>query len=391
VLMNLVTAIIVNGAIEGALQDKEAQRVQEEQTKKTIVKRMKRVFQRLDEDGSGEVTVDEIQQVSSEDKALMCELTQISSIDELFEALDVDGSGSVTIDEFCYGIHQAALSKVPVETQRMERQLKHIVTMLQRIASQVLPEDVNQTPRGAPRSPRSPTNGEAGDSPDPSAAAKSPRQNSKQKPTAPRSPRAGHLPQEHYEPPAWAKPLFQDLARVRDIVLVNHLSAADDRAFIEKTINIPRMGLAASDPKAINTSSTVAVSTGTAGLTGQECRSKCMPLGEPLPASLMSELSAKNKMLCAQLAAANDVVVQLLQEFPRVRPEQGRSEDAVHHDHPSIKERQVEGLQPLAYSPTSRRRPPGKLVALGVSASSDVGELNGNSHSPGDLAQSIET
>ncbi|CAE8728814.1 unnamed protein product, partial [Polarella glacialis] len=123
VLMNLVTAVCVNGALEQAGQDKDAAKIHEEQHRKKLVNTMRVIFTRLDEDQSGQVSLDELMQVSQQDLSELERATNISDPRQIFEALDVDGRGQLGIEEFCHGIWQAAMSKVPTEVQRMERQV----------------------------------------------------------------------------------------------------------------------------------------------------------------------------------------------------------------------------------------------------------------------------
>merc|ERR1712157_511794 len=55
VLMNIVTAVLVNGALEQASLDKEARRVQAEKHKKKLMHSLRDMFWRLDLDNSGEI------------------------------------------------------------------------------------------------------------------------------------------------------------------------------------------------------------------------------------------------------------------------------------------------------------------------------------------------
>merc|ERR1719422_2371611 len=76
VLMNLVTAVIVNGAIEQAGQDKEARAVHQEQ--KQMIRELARIFVSLDEDDSGKVSLAEIQKISLTDKNSLAHMTNVN-------------------------------------------------------------------------------------------------------------------------------------------------------------------------------------------------------------------------------------------------------------------------------------------------------------------------
>jgi len=126
VLMNLITAVIVNGALEQAMQDKDAMKFHEDKQRKKLIKELRKVFLRLDEDSSGQLSKDEIVNINEEDKQIFNKLMTISDPLEVFMALDVDGSGEIDIEEFCDGIWQVAVSKAPIEIKKIEKQVSNI-------------------------------------------------------------------------------------------------------------------------------------------------------------------------------------------------------------------------------------------------------------------------
>eukprot|EP00929_Paragymnodinium_shiwhaense_P077264 TRINITY_DN3978_c2_g1_i1.p1 TRINITY_DN3978_c2_g1~~TRINITY_DN3978_c2_g1_i1.p1 ORF type:complete len:784 (-),score=150.82 TRINITY_DN3978_c2_g1_i1:81-2432(-) len=125
-IMNIITASIVNGAIEQANQDKEARRILMDKVKNKMMKQLREMFIRLDADSSGEIDREEIKNATGEDAALLNDFMSISSPLEVFDALDVDGSGCLDIDEFCEGLYHASVSKAPIEIKRMERKLDSV-------------------------------------------------------------------------------------------------------------------------------------------------------------------------------------------------------------------------------------------------------------------------
>mmetsp|Transcript_118524 Transcript_118524/g.340334 ORF Transcript_118524/g.340334 Transcript_118524/m.340334 type:complete len:801 (+) Transcript_118524:42-2444(+) len=126
VLMNLVTAVIVNGAIEQADQDRETMASYEEQKRKKMVKDLRKIFLNLDEDGSGMVSREELGHISPEDLLTLQRVTQINNPLDIFNALDVHTTGEMDIESFCNGIWEVAISKVPIEVKRMEMQVNEI-------------------------------------------------------------------------------------------------------------------------------------------------------------------------------------------------------------------------------------------------------------------------
>eukprot|EP00930_Biecheleria_cincta_P032945 TRINITY_DN22811_c0_g1_i1.p1 TRINITY_DN22811_c0_g1~~TRINITY_DN22811_c0_g1_i1.p1 ORF type:complete len:531 (-),score=94.10 TRINITY_DN22811_c0_g1_i1:82-1674(-) len=126
VVMNLVTAVIVNSALEQTAANKHLLKAEEEKRKKKILKDLRKMFQRLDEDGSGQLSRDEITSVDESEMEVLKNLTSMEDPVEIFDVLDVDGSGDIEIDEFCDGLWEVAISKTPLEVKRMEKQVERI-------------------------------------------------------------------------------------------------------------------------------------------------------------------------------------------------------------------------------------------------------------------------
>merc|ERR1719330_2284281 len=60
------------------------------------------------------------------DKQALNRLAKISDPALIFTALDLDDDGELDLEEFCDGIWQVAISKVPIEMQRMEKQVNEV-------------------------------------------------------------------------------------------------------------------------------------------------------------------------------------------------------------------------------------------------------------------------
>jgi len=133
VLMNLVTAVIVQGALDQALQDQELQQAIELGRRKKLAKDMTMIFYRLDKDGSGEVSRDEIAQIEEDDKAMLKNLLDTNDPVEIFDALDVDGSGGLMIDEFVDGIWEVSVSQTPLSVKRMQMQIESVFAEVRQI------------------------------------------------------------------------------------------------------------------------------------------------------------------------------------------------------------------------------------------------------------------
>jgi len=109
-LMNLVTAVMVNSSLDQASEDKEAKKSWEEAKKKKQMEQLKIMFLELDEDGSGELSLDEIEGSPPEAQEQLQEIAGTDNLKELFEMLDYDGGGTVGVDEFCEGVLKATSS-----------------------------------------------------------------------------------------------------------------------------------------------------------------------------------------------------------------------------------------------------------------------------------------
>mmetsp|Transcript_98933 Transcript_98933/g.317231 ORF Transcript_98933/g.317231 Transcript_98933/m.317231 type:complete len:761 (-) Transcript_98933:117-2399(-) len=134
VLMNLITAIIVNSALEQASSDKEVEALYEQEKRARMIKQLRKVFLNLDQDNSGQVNRDEIELVSEVDRYFLEQATTIRDPAEVFNALNVDGRESLGIDEFCDGIWKLATSKASIEVQRMEKQVNVMFDRLKAVS-----------------------------------------------------------------------------------------------------------------------------------------------------------------------------------------------------------------------------------------------------------------
>lgn len=126
-LMNLVTAIMVEGALAIAEQDKSLRKNHEQAKKKRQMAQLKLMFDELDEDGSGELTLDEINSAPADVMQSLFEIAGTEDIPTLFEMLDYDGGGTLETDEFCEGIFKASTSTKPLELDRLMKQCRDIL------------------------------------------------------------------------------------------------------------------------------------------------------------------------------------------------------------------------------------------------------------------------
>jgi voltage-gated sodium channel len=125
-LMNLVTAVIVEGSFEQAKSDKEVSTAYKTSRLKRLIPEIRELFHQMDADGSGDLDMDEILNAPPDIQEYLSKIMQTDDLVELFEILDVDGSGSLDIDEFVDGICKLATSEQPMEQLRVQKSLNLI-------------------------------------------------------------------------------------------------------------------------------------------------------------------------------------------------------------------------------------------------------------------------
>jgi len=128
VIMNLVTAVLVEGALEHARQDRELDRKMNVVTAKQMLPGILDLFDKVDQDGSGEIVIEEMhlfeQTRSDAVPPHFLDRASVESMAELFEMLDVDKSGRVSREEFTEGILDIFLREVPLSSLQMMKMLR---------------------------------------------------------------------------------------------------------------------------------------------------------------------------------------------------------------------------------------------------------------------------
>jgi len=128
-LMNLVTAVMVNSALDQASADKDVKRAYEAVQKRRQLDELKIMFLELDSDGSGELTLEELRGAPEEVIEQLREVAGTEDIEGLFQMLDYDGGGSLDTSEFCEGVLRASTSETPIELTRLVKQCSDILKL----------------------------------------------------------------------------------------------------------------------------------------------------------------------------------------------------------------------------------------------------------------------
>ena len=130
-LMNLITAVLVEGALESARQDREEERKMESITTKQMLPEIVRIFETLDADGNGEIDIEEMARFDKPGKGggsgvnrRILDRAAVDSMEELFTILDVDSSGRVSRMEFEEGLLNIFLREVPVSSLQILKMIR---------------------------------------------------------------------------------------------------------------------------------------------------------------------------------------------------------------------------------------------------------------------------
>lgn len=110
VLLNIVTAVVIENVFHLSKIDEEMLARAKEQKRIQQWKLLKRIFKEIDLDGSGNVTIDELDDALANNNQLARKLNEIGmdkqELSDLWVILDTSGDGELDIDEFVDGIRQ---------------------------------------------------------------------------------------------------------------------------------------------------------------------------------------------------------------------------------------------------------------------------------------------
>lgn len=105
-VLNVVTGVFCQTAIESAAKDQEEVMQVQRACKEDYVRQLTELFCDKDQDGSGELTIDEFEELLQDERLQKYCASLDITIDDawaLFKLLDTDGSGAIEVNEFVTG------------------------------------------------------------------------------------------------------------------------------------------------------------------------------------------------------------------------------------------------------------------------------------------------
>ncbi|CAJ1347136.1 unnamed protein product [Effrenium voratum] len=139
-VMNVVTGVFCNTAIESANSDKDIAALTQLQKQSTLVRSLRRIFKDMDKENSNMVSIDEFKtSMATRKLSSFLESLGISTQDvwTLFTIIDTDQSGLIDLDEFvsgCMELHGPAksyqISKMSWENKVTRQAIKQLFALL---------------------------------------------------------------------------------------------------------------------------------------------------------------------------------------------------------------------------------------------------------------------
>lgn len=152
VFMNLVTAVIVENALSHSKQDEETLLAQKDQEQKSLLKTFRCLFEVMDEDDSGTLTLEEFQG-AFETKEVATKLKLLGFKEEdcqvIFNLLD-EGDGCLTIDEFFEGLQEMKGPAQAKQVFMVRKRVEQIWNLLLQFSHEV-DQDLNDLCQGQKR------------------------------------------------------------------------------------------------------------------------------------------------------------------------------------------------------------------------------------------------
>lgn len=133
-VLNIVTGVVVDGAIQRRLADRTVRLSEEVERRKEFLHDLLDLLELLDEDGSGLISAEEWSHcLNSPSVASSIELLGISTNDTqvLFELLDVDGDRQITICELVEGFSRMRGNATSLDAHQLLKRVNHCISHIE--------------------------------------------------------------------------------------------------------------------------------------------------------------------------------------------------------------------------------------------------------------------
>lgn len=129
IAFNLLSAVIFNTTMEQNVQESDNARKMQEDEWSQLLGDLKRMFLRMDQDGSGHLSREEVHNIHPTDMEQLTKALKIKTPMEVFQTLDVDGSGELSITEFFDGTLDLLMNNTDKNVMHVKRMEKQVETM----------------------------------------------------------------------------------------------------------------------------------------------------------------------------------------------------------------------------------------------------------------------
>jgi len=151
-VVNIVTGVFVDNAMQSGRQDREVVVHEEIENKKDYLRSLQALFDRIDDDGDGTITKESLELALQDDNVQAFFAAMKLDVPDaviLFDLLDFDDSGEITIDEFLNGCYRLQGDASNIDTKIMQAEMKflkdsvqHLTELLQRTGLKPQPQSI---------------------------------------------------------------------------------------------------------------------------------------------------------------------------------------------------------------------------------------------------------
>jgi len=149
-IVNIVTGVFVEVAMQSNLRDLDIIAQEELRYKKKYLESMQELFEEMDHDEQGTITMDEFENKLQDERVVAffnALKLDVSDARCLFRLMDKDKSGDITIDEFLQGVYKLQGESRALDMKIMQvevTQLRDMTSTLQQTLTTVLAGQANQ-------------------------------------------------------------------------------------------------------------------------------------------------------------------------------------------------------------------------------------------------------